>query len=829
MSVRTETITLDVCRRGRPSGNQIVVAEGDKGAQFTFSITSNGSPLLLSEYRAQLRATVNDCLVQANLQIVGTNAIYTLDSDLTGAAGTWQPYVALIIGNDVVMSTETFELKVEKGADITATEAKRINRSFEQMLNMWDMAMWGHDIEYRENEEIRENTFNSFLNSAQDGVNTTLESFKTIESVTNEYQISDTETVPTGNWSASVPTTKPGQWLWTRTTTTYNQGEPSVTYSKAYQGKDGLIVTQANLILNSDHPVSNNVYQICQYNLTTDFELNVDYTCTIWGELGSDRTAFTVYIGTSNAGFSLKKIADGVYSATVKKTSWYNDAQAQNPRRLYVYAAPDGGTSTSTITRIKLEKGVVANPTWMSAVTRGTGIVKVTENPGSYVYDSLVKGFQAKYRVPINTLISSSNVEYILIGDVVESGSSHYPVGYVDTSYVYLGDATSIKGDTGDMGSITFPLSIENGGTNAKASKEARNNLFGDTPANNSGTSDADHFLMHFADTANRVQYRTGTNVWDWVKSKIDASINDETTAPNLILGTRDFKEYTKNFSLSTSIPDDGFKNLRTSSTVEKTEDRDGFTVLSVKDDTTTGLFYSSPVKNIEEGEQYTISFEYKLADTTTVGAGYDLVRAITSNISTAKTAGSFRISSYNGIDGDKWYKAVFSVTVSDLVENSFLYLQIYTPKGLKVSYRKFAINRGLVNHPVWSASPFDVQQALTDSTSNGWNVNWISDKTAICTYTRTYNPTGTTDWGGLKYTTPYASAVEWPEPFKSSARELLSANVTIYSDNSSGAYPVISNSGNSWDKFPEVYLITSATWVPSNVALKYMAILQLA
>jgi len=54
------------------------------------------------------------------------------------------------------------------------------------------------------------------------------------------YQSGTTGTVPpSGNWTTDVPIVAPGNWLWTRTTLTFNSGSPVYIYSSARQGEDG--------------------------------------------------------------------------------------------------------------------------------------------------------------------------------------------------------------------------------------------------------------------------------------------------------------------------------------------------------------------------------------------------------------------------------------------------------------------------------------------------------------------------------------------------------------------------------------------------------------
>lgn len=54
------------------------------------------------------------------------------------------------------------------------------------------------------------------------------------------YQVSDSGTIiPSGDWGDSVPVVAQGKYLWTRTTSQFNTGDPIVAYSVARMGKDG--------------------------------------------------------------------------------------------------------------------------------------------------------------------------------------------------------------------------------------------------------------------------------------------------------------------------------------------------------------------------------------------------------------------------------------------------------------------------------------------------------------------------------------------------------------------------------------------------------------
>lgn len=61
-----------------------------------------------------------------------------------------------------------------------------------------------------------------------------------VASTTVEYQASTFgTTVPTGTWSPTIPTVAQGSYLWTKTTTNYTSGTPTVGYSIARMGVNG--------------------------------------------------------------------------------------------------------------------------------------------------------------------------------------------------------------------------------------------------------------------------------------------------------------------------------------------------------------------------------------------------------------------------------------------------------------------------------------------------------------------------------------------------------------------------------------------------------------
>ena len=82
--------------------------------------------------------------------------------------------------------------------------------------------------------------------------------------------------------------------------------------------------------------------------------------------------------------------------------------------------------------------------------SRGTGIHKITTAPSSYT--TTIGGFKPSFRIALGTVKTQAGINSVMVGDILERASNHYTVGYVTDEYVYLGAATSIKGDKGNAG-----------------------------------------------------------------------------------------------------------------------------------------------------------------------------------------------------------------------------------------------------------------------------------------------------------------------------------------------------------------------------------------
>ena len=117
-----------------------------------------------------------------------------------------------------------------------------------------------------------------------------------------------------------------------------------------------------NLLRNSGEKVSNGNYNIARYNLTDKIKEGEEVTLTIWGSLAATKSYFSAYnSGGSVRVANLTDNGNGTYSSTFK---WKIGSSTNT--YLNVYAFTNAQTGTSTINKIKLEKGNVATD-WTEA------------------------------------------------------------------------------------------------------------------------------------------------------------------------------------------------------------------------------------------------------------------------------------------------------------------------------------------------------------------------------------------------------------------------------------------------------------------------------
>lgn len=129
----------------------------------------------------------------------------------------------------------------------------------------------------------------------------------------------------------------------------------TVSIAKIYDVVD-LKIGGRNLLLNSGTPVTNSTYNIKKYDLAIAPTVGEQYTITIKGKLGDNKTSFSAYNSGGNVTLgALTRI--GTSDLYQKTFNWTNGNRTDLDTSVFIYAMPNSVTTESTIEWIKLEKG----------------------------------------------------------------------------------------------------------------------------------------------------------------------------------------------------------------------------------------------------------------------------------------------------------------------------------------------------------------------------------------------------------------------------------------------------------------------------------------
>lgn len=214
-----------------------------------------------------------------------------------------------------------------------------------------------------------------------------------------------------------------------------------------------------------------------------------------------------------------------------------------------------------------------------------------------------------------------------------------------------------------------------------------------------------------------------------WSPSPFDIDyINDETTVINLLRGTRDFTLGNIADSSNPLYYTDGFKN-QSNYTLSKDEQDFG---VATKSGSGSFGFYGSLV-NAENIKELTLFADIKLTDADTLKASQSCIGLTyfeEDSPTTPRTLKSLSLGEAfnNNLINDEWRTIVLHASVPSSASRILAAFNKYDGAG-SVSYRKCGLYEGHINHPIWSASPFDVAQesALYPSVNLGSNVNRIN------------------------------------------------------------------------------------------------------
>lgn len=210
-------------------------------------------------------------------------------------------------------------------------------------------------------------------------------------------------TIPSGSWSSTIPEAVPGQYLWSRTILTYNNGQDVTLYAVAYQGNDGegapgsqlplmdgaASAGSANAYSRQDHvhptQVSRNLL-IYPFSTETRTVNGITFTDNGDGTITANGTA------SANATFLLRgwTIADGSVPIdpriTYRLTGSPDGATASTyfVACRYFAASQTPSSTGGTLTRDYGEGATFTGAAYVSvylAVMRGTTVSNLTFNP----------------------------------------------------------------------------------------------------------------------------------------------------------------------------------------------------------------------------------------------------------------------------------------------------------------------------------------------------------------------------------------------------------------------------------------------------------------
>lgn len=181
---------------------------------------------------------------------------------------------------------------------------------------------------------------------------------KGVASITRQYYVSTSKIAPTGgSWTTTAPAWSLGKYLWTRYEIKYTNPSSTV-YTTAYcdsswEAINEIQIGGRNLILDSAVEYSNTKYPTHGYTMSEKMSADETYTIRVWGELGEGKVYFGAWLDGGNISLGiLTDNGDGTYSMT-----FTGKTGTQDPSEIRIYPVPASVGATSTITKIKLEKG----------------------------------------------------------------------------------------------------------------------------------------------------------------------------------------------------------------------------------------------------------------------------------------------------------------------------------------------------------------------------------------------------------------------------------------------------------------------------------------
>lgn len=193
------------------------------------------------------------------------------------------------------------------------------------------------------------------------------------------------------------------------------------------------------------------------------------------------------------------------------------------------------------------------------------------------------------------------------------------------------------------------------------------------------------------------------------IEGKLD-SINDFTTGINLIQGSKDFRlganAYDANYNT------DGFKE---SSNVSFYKDEEGYKVARIGT-ASTARALSFPLLDVGEDGELTLSFDVYIEKS--MASSAQIIQLAIYEFSEKKYALNKAITladlGLSDATPGEWHKAIYRFSWKSAVENSKFATYFKGNTSNYIDVRKIKVEVGNIHNPIWSESPFDVNDYTT-------------------------------------------------------------------------------------------------------------------
>lgn len=199
-----------------------------------------------------------------------------------------------------------------------------------------------------------------------------------------------------------------------------------------------------------------------------------------------------------------------------------------------------------------------------------------------------------------------------------------------------------------------------------------------------------------------------------WSPSPFDIDyINDETTGINLLRGTRNFVLDTGNVNKNGFYKRDSYVFVKDESGYINAHYDDSIGPTAAN---TGQALYGSYIPNVYgDSKEVTFSFDIKIdSDIETalpnITIGFETLDSNNSRVKLVSSTANLLVG-HSFVQGE-WSRISYRVIVNLVkVANFRPYFSVTKNKNTSVTFRKPKVEEGIINNPIWSASPFDVAQ----------------------------------------------------------------------------------------------------------------------